>query len=226
MLGIDEKLKKMVDLSEQIMRLGRNTLLVNLRFMDAALSRLTPVAVYEGIVVSGEEEELGALFSKCTLATDGRFLAYSPVFVLNGYRAERQRPARDILHSVMHCVFRHMYIHSLLDRRCWDLACDIAVENAIAELDLPAVFCARQDKQRFVINGLKKDVGMLTAEKLYRYYLDKKLSDARMTELEELFRADEHDLWYIPPKMKVSSSMSGRRRSSGNSSSSSWMTDL
>lgn len=202
MLGVDEKLQKLVDLSGDIMRLGRNTLLVNLRFMDAALSRLTQVAVYEGMVIQSEEGEQGALFSGCTMATDGQFLAYSPAFVLNGYREERQRPARDILHCVMHCVFRHMYIHSLVDRRCWDLACDIAVENAIAELNLAAVHCAREDKQRFVISSLKKDVGMLTAEKLYRYYCDKQLSDARMTELEALFGADEHDLWYIPPEPK------------------------
>ena len=214
MLTVDEKLQKMIDLSGQIMRLGRNSLLVNLRFMDAALSRLTPVAVYQGMVLDTEDAQVGVLISGSTLATDGQFLAYSPVFVLNAYREEQTRPARDTLHAIMHCVFRHMYMHSLLERRCWDLACDIAVENAITELGIPAVRCERQDRQRFVINGIQNDIGLITAEKLYRYYMDKKLPEKEMSKLEKLFRADEHDLWYLPSDVSVSVSVTLRRNAS------------
>lgn len=188
---------KLVRLSGEVMRLSRNTLLVNLRFMDAALSRLTPVALPGDICP--------------TLMTDGQFLAYCPVHILNIYRAEESECVRDYLHAVMHCVFRHMFIHSLLDESCWDLACDIAVENAINELGLKAAECARQQKQQFVIHGLKKDLSMLTAEKLYRYYLDKKLPAEEMEKLSTLFRADDHSLWHVPPEIKAKVSISCRR---------------
>ena len=39
----------------------------------------------------------------------------------------------NYLHIVMHCIFRHMYKDPALNRRPWDLACDIAVEYMIAE---------------------------------------------------------------------------------------------
>ena len=85
------------------MRLSRNTLLVNLRFLDMALSRLKPVAT-----------------DLTTLCTDGEYLAYDPMFILRRYKQEKEVPVRDYLHVVFHCVFRHMYIHSLMNQTVWD----------------------------------------------------------------------------------------------------------
>ena len=53
----------------------------------------------------------------------------------------------NYLHIVMHCIFRHMYKDPALNRRYWDLACDIAVEYMIAELELKSV-SAEPEKNR------------------------------------------------------------------------------
>ena len=178
--NMDERLKKRNKLAEEVLRLSRNTLLVNLRFMDAALHQLQLLPM-DGI----------------TFATEGNWLLYDPSHVLRCYKDAREIPVRDYLHVILHCVFRHMYIHSLADQVCWDLACDIAVEYTITELGLRATSASKERKQRVEYDRLRKIVGRMTAEKLYRYFLDADLSEARLTELKGLFFADDHRLWYM-----------------------------
>ena len=67
-----EKTEQLSSLAREALTISRNQLLVNLRFLDAALSRLEPV-------------ELPGL----TYATDGHYLAYDPMHVLKGYRSDR-----------------------------------------------------------------------------------------------------------------------------------------
>ena len=173
-------------LAREVLTLSRNQLLVNLRFLDAALSRLEP-------------QELPEL----TYATDGRTLAYDPRHVLKGYRSERTIPVRNYLHIVLHCVFRHMFVHTLVDHTAWDLACDIAVEYTITGFGLKATAAWREAKQQTVYQKLEKEIGTLTAEKLYRYYLDKKMPPMEMADLRGLFYADDHRVWYMTEEEKA-----------------------
>ena len=136
------------DLARDILRLTRNTLLVNLRFLDLALSQFQ-LSSYPG-----------------TLATDGEHLFYDTYYVLSSYKSERGKNVRDYLHIVLHCVFRHLFAGGDLDRRCWDLACDIAVESAIDELHLESAACNRALAQEETLKELRSQVRPLTAEKL------------------------------------------------------------
>ena len=168
------------ELAREVLRLSRSTLLVNLRFLDAALSRFTHIAA-----------------DKASLATDGRRLVYGPRHVLRGYRADRAVPVRDYLHVVLHCVFRHMFVGAEIDRALWDLACDAAVEAAITELGLRATAAARETRQAETVKTLRRAVGQLTAEKLYRHFLENRPAPAELAALGELFRADDHRVWYL-----------------------------
>ena len=113
----EENNNKLEKLAADVLRLSRNQLLVNLRFLDAALSRLEPRPVPE-----------------ITFATDGQYLAYGPKHVLRCYKTDRRIPVRDCLHIIFHCIYRHMFVHTLVDHVAWDLACDIAVEACITGL--------------------------------------------------------------------------------------------
>ncbi len=179
---MDERIEKQKKLAEEVLRLARNTLLVNLRFLDAALNELQLLPI--------EEKEF-------TIATDGQALAYSPLFVLRKYKEEREFIAHAYLHMVFHSVFRHMFVHTLVDHHVWDLACDIAVEYVIAGLGLKAVAVRRELLQKSVFDTLKKEIKQLTAEKIYRYYLDKKLPPAKIAELRGAFYMDDHRVWYM-----------------------------
>ena len=169
-------------LAREVLDLARSTLLVHLRFLDLALSRFTPVS-YPG-----------------TLATDGQKLFYDVYYLLNAYRQEQNRPVRDYLHMVLHCVFHHLFTGPGIDRRCWDLACDIAVEAAIRDLDLPCAACRRDRAQEETLAALAEQVHPLTAEKLYRHLLDQNLRPDQIAQLRQPFLADDHRAWYLPVK--------------------------
>ena len=168
--------ERMLALAEQVMTLSRNAIVMNLRFMDMAVFRLRPEP------------------SDATLATDGRYLFYGPEHVLRRYMVNEALPCRDYLHALLHCVFRHPYIDTLVDRRLWDLAADIAVEAVITSLELPRFEAGREAAQKPVLDLLSGRLGLLTAEKLYHFFRDNPPPE----QWDELFRADDHGLWHKP----------------------------
>ena len=174
----EEQQKQLDKLARDVLILSRNTLLVNLRFLDSALSQFKLVS-YDG-----------------SLATEGRHICYNPIEILKRYKNEKEVSVRDYLHLVMHCIFRHMFMNPSIDRPCWDLACDIAVEYSITELGLKSVAAKRETLQEKTYAELKQEIKLLTAEKIYRYYLDKGLTPVEMAQLRGLFYADDHFLWY------------------------------
>ncbi len=69
---------------------------------------------------------------------------------------------------------------TLVDHAAWDLACDVAVEYAVSGLGLKAAASWREERQKAAIDTLKNAVGQLTAEKLYRFFLDGKKTSAEL----------------------------------------------
>ena len=171
-----------VKISEDVLDISRSRLLVNLRFMDTALS-FHGRELYDG-----------------SFSTDGRLLYYDPAFVLRTYSASKELLTRTYLHTVLHCVFCHPFTGVDIDRRLWDLACDIASESVICELDLP---CTRSDddgRRRDLLRKIRRETGFLTAEKIYSALRHEELgaadTDEKLNRLEDLFMADDHSLWY------------------------------
>ena len=189
MKKFDDKYQK---LANDILILSRNTLLVNLRFLDMALSQFEYVPI-----------------EKLTMLTDGKHLFYNPKYILKNYKNEKETSVRDYLHIVMHCIFRHMYVNSSLNSVYWDLACDIAVENTITDLNIKAVTAKREDEQQKFIKELKINVEHLTAEKIYKYLTTENISEEKIDVLSKIFQADDHITWYdslekIRDKFKLS----------------------
>ena len=181
-----EKQEKCNQLARDVLMLSRNTLLVNLRFLDAALSQFMWHPIEES-----------------TLLTDGEYLLYNPRHVLESYKSGKEIPVRDYLHIVMHCVFRHMYMDPTLNRPYWDLACDIAVENVITDLGLKAVTTHREKAQAQYIAAIKKELKHVTAEKIYAYLRQAIPDPAKMAEIRGLFYGDNHEIWYMTGEEKA-----------------------
>ena len=175
-----EQMEKLNRLALDVLILSRNTLLVNLRFLDMALSRLN----YHPI-----EDD--------TLLTDGQHLLYDPKYVLRRYKTAKEIPVRDYLHVVMHCVFRHMFMDPTLNRVYWDLACDIAVENMITELNLKSASVTREREQVPYIAAIKQELGLVTAEKIYGYLRTTYPDPNKIAQIRGLFYADNHKIWYM-----------------------------
>ena len=83
-------------ISREIFAQVRTTIVLNMRFMDMAVFRLKPTA------------------APVTLATDGEYLYYHPLWLLKRYRAEANAVTRDYLHVLLHCVFRHPFVSTLV----------------------------------------------------------------------------------------------------------------
>ena len=166
-------------LARKIMAHARNTLMINMRFLDMALYRL---------MLTPSEQS--------AFATDGRHIYFNYRTVIGAYKSEPSNLARSYFHMVLHCIFRHPFISPLIDQTAWDFACDVAVEHAINELGLESLNCGRQSHQTAVIKKLK-EVKTLTAERIYRYLLDNPQKAAALYSDAPQFFADTHDPWYI-----------------------------
>ena len=154
MNNVEEKNLKLIKLSKDVLFLSRNTLLVNMRFLDMALSQLPYVV------------------ANTTICTDGKYLYYDPIYILNNYKEEKENITRGYLHIIMHCIFRHMYVDSLVNKELWDLSCDIAVEASILGVAVNSVNTNLSNKRQSTIEELSKKVKYITAEKLYDYFLN------------------------------------------------------
>ena len=117
--------KRITELANEVLDSARNRLLVNLRYLDTALT-FPGRAVYDG-----------------TVSSDGRNFLFDPVFVLKTYTQSKEQLTRTYLHTVLHCVFHHPFTGRTVDRILWDLSCDIAAESVINELGLT---CTGTDK--------------------------------------------------------------------------------
>ena len=171
------------ELAENIMTLARNTLMVHLRFMDRAISHLT-------LTCDGE----------IPFATDGRALYYEPWTVLQRYQAEPNAVNRDMMHALLHCVFRHWFVGQDIDRARWDAACDAAVECAISDLHSPVLQSQREVNQLMSLEMLRREVGTMTAERIYRWLGEQDYDEDDLYRLRRELKADEHGLWYGGPE--------------------------
>lgn len=173
-------MKKQIEkLANEILDLSRNKLLVNMRFMDVALSYHKRIS-YEG-----------------TFATDGNIILYDPGFILHTYKESQEEMVRMYLHMILHCVFQHPFISISVDERLWNLACDIAVESTISDLGLNGVSSRNEEKQTQIMSELRKNLKYLTAEKIYVALKNVNYSDCMLGQWETTFKLDDHTLWYI-----------------------------
>ena len=177
--GVRKKETELEELAADVLELSRGRLLVNLRYMDVALTFLDR-EVYYG-----------------SFSADGRVLYYDPAFVLRTYRESKEKLTRTYLHLVLHCVFCHPFVGPDVERRLWDLACDMACESVICELDLPCTKSDDDGRRRDMLRKIRRETGFLTAEKIYSALRKGELGSVDTVEnLEQLFMSDEHSAWY------------------------------
>ena len=196
---MEEKLNKAEKLAREVLFMSRDTLLVNLRFLNLAISQLE--LNVNGFIPFG---------------TDGKYLHYSPMHVITCFKNSKEQVTRDYLHALLHCIYRHMFVSATIDRDVWDVACDIAVENVITHLDIPSVHCSRENEQKKIVDGLKNKGILLTAEKIYSYLKGVGMSDEELYSMREVFFADHHEIWYADEEKQSNSGNDGDDQQSDN----------
>lgn len=173
-------------ISTQILSLTRNGLFVSLRFLDVALCQFA--------YVSSDMTDLPFRVRK--LATTGEHLVYDPKYIIEQYLKDKKALSRDYLHIVLHCVFRHPFVSSKLNAEYWNLACDIAVEATICELNLRQTNVQNTPEIEAEIGRIRGMVRQMTAEHLYRYFMSHEVPLKDLDRWQRLFTRDEHDIWW------------------------------
>jgi len=178
--GENEREQRLEELAYKVLSISRDTLLVNLRYLDMALNMLK----YQSAPQIRQ------------ITTDGKRLYYDPISVLEAFKRERTYAPRLYLHMIMHCVFRHMFVSPNMDRGLWDIACDIAIEGVITELEIAGVEVSAGSREASEFFAISSKANGGTAEKIYAYLRAAELSPARLAELSSLFSYDSHEAWY------------------------------
>lgn len=184
---METDVKKAVALSNKIMQLAHDELVMRFRFLDTALGRL-PWKEREGIE---------------GMASDGMVFYYDPITLLKKYKDNSKLISRTYLHTLLHCVFAHSFQYDKMEKELWDLAADIAVENVIFDMADAGVALEQDVDAARKLNGLREDVGMLTAERIYRYLRHNPITSREYDELRVLFYRDSHALWKPVENMEI-----------------------
>jgi len=171
---------KLQNVARKVMNASKSSLIVHLRFLDTAINKLR--------LEEGDKY----------ISVDGRVISYNPLYVLRMYKKDKNLVTRSYLHMILHCTFLHFYVGPQINQNLWDIACDIAVENILAQLAETEEYLQTEpdpDREQ-ALEKIKANVDKLTAEKIYRWLMDSDLTDDEMRELFILFTYDDHSCWY------------------------------
>lgn len=182
-------------LALSVLNVSRNTLSIHLRFMNLAISRLRWLSIPDAVQ---EMPMLQPLLDETALATEGTTIFYDPMALCKLYAADKNNGPRAYMHLILHGVFRHFEVKPSVLQPLWNLACDMAVEGVINDLNLPMLTNAQAAGQVQVLQQIAPRVNnLLTAEKLYAYLRMNPPSETEFARLKRLFSPDNHALWYV-----------------------------
>lgn len=179
------------EMAEKILSHIRTELYLELRFLQLAFAAL-PVRADAAIR---------------TFATDGEILCFSSEQVLRLFEKNPLFLNRAYLHSVLHCLFSHLWIAppevagceiredgaNLSDWQLWHVACDIMVEHAIDGMDKSCtrrVLSWSRQKMYETMGRRKEPQSALTI-----YQSLKKMTAGETAALQKEFYTDDHRYW-------------------------------
>lgn len=165
------------EMSIKILNFVRSELYLDLRYLDIALSALIPQA----------DESLK------TFATDGIYIKYSADQMLRIFKNNPKFLGRAYLHSVLHCIFSHLWLIKNRDQILWNIACDIAVEYTIDCIDKPSTrriltWCRQQMYEKLKNSPFGISAGVI-------YQIIEELDDEQLLTLQTEFYTDDHSWW-------------------------------
>ena len=179
----------------KILELIQNELYVDFRYLDVAVSALT----------------LTPNDSLRSTATDGISFFFPPEQILRVFRSNPLFLNRAVLHSVFHCIFRHLWIRGSRDPDLWNLSCDIAVEWIIDSFKKKSVKRALSGIRTNIYNDFRQYKIPITAANIYRYLLpDIADNPDRLNQLMIEFFTDDHRFWPKKPSTSPSTAKAGQ----------------
>lgn len=166
----------------EVLEVTRSELYLHLRFLSLAIGGLAPTP-------SAQVRGMG---------TDGLRLLAEPKRLIRVFPKNPVLLNREYLHQLLHCIFRHPFFIADHDRPLWSLACDIAAEWSIDQLDLPCVRRIAGWVRTETYRRLGEVLPAMAAEPIYRRLEEAHLDEKQLLMLQKEFRADDHRFWPKP----------------------------
>lgn len=173
-----EAAQRLQDIGSSILRAARDELYLGMRFLDVALSSF----IYQ---MDGSVSPFG---------TDGAVMYFHPAQLGGLYKENRILVNRGYLHMVFHCIFLH-FGKPGIEKRLWNLSCDIAVEHMIDGIYHRSVRYSRSLLRRETYRLLEKEKKTLNAERIYKILKEEFLKEKELAQLEKEFYVDDHKYW-------------------------------
>lgn len=166
-------------LGEKILETARSELYLSMRFLDMAFAELT----------------FEMNLSTFLIGTEGVTLQYNPRFLVQSYQLSPVNVNRAYLHTILHCLFRHMYIREEREEELFHIACDLTVEYLIDQLEYPSTKRLISDFRQECYDRLTKQLKVMTAEGVYQCLMEAKISGQELVRLQTAFLVDDHKFW-------------------------------
>lgn len=165
------------EMTYKILRFVHDELYTQFRFMSIALNALEPKA----------DKRL------TTFATDGSIMYLSPEQMIRVFQNNSKYLNRVYLHTIMHCLFSHLWIGGSRDPFLWGIACDIAVEYTIDQMKQPCVSRITGWIRQRTYERMKEECNGCSAAQIYRMLEED--SDEELQVLYQEFFTDDHVFW-------------------------------
>jgi predicted metal-dependent peptidase len=164
------------DVGARITQYVRSEIYLDLRYMESSLTALIPamnnqVSVY---------------------ATDGMYIYFNADRLCGLLKSNVRFLERVYLHSVLHCIYAHLWLRGGRNTDLWNIACDISVEYIIDRIDKP---CTKRiiNWTRTKVYDTMKERGLVSAAQIYNWILE--LDDQTIAKWNLEFHTDDHMFW-------------------------------
>lgn len=169
------------DLGSRILNQSRYELSLSMRHLARALDRLP----YE------------MDFNTQRMGTEGERIHFHPEFIFQLFRESPQKLNRLYMHSLLHCLFRHMFKNEDKKEELWNMACDIHVEYVLDSLDVDLLRRPAGEYRENIFQRLEEKIKTLSAERIYQYLEEADLDYDAWERLEREFYKDDHVFWKV-----------------------------
>lgn len=169
------------DLGNRILNQSRYELSLSMRHLARALDRLP----YE------------MDFNTQRMGTEGERIHFHPEFIFQLFMESPQKLNRLYMHSLLHCLFRHMFKNEDKKEELWNMACDIHVEYVLDSLDVDLLKRPAGEYRENTFQRLEEKIKTLSAERIYQYLEETDLDYDAWERLEREFYKDDHVFWKV-----------------------------
>ncbi len=164
--------------AERVIESVKAEIYLNLKFTWIALERLA-FQIEEG---GGEPK------------TDGNQVFVGAEYLFSTYRENHRLITRALVHTTVHCLFRHFFTGAGENPKLWDLATDVFAEKAVDDFHLPFLTDGKEAQRQRVYEELQFHVPLFTAEGIYGCFTRLE-REGKPLPPRELFYRDSHALW-------------------------------